>query len=76
MRGVGHCELGALLRNNSQHAAGITLFVMSTTAFIIVNVKPALAEFQIQEAGIEKGEVALTDATSDTTLKFQGSLNF
>jgi hypothetical protein len=49
---------------------------MSTTAFIIVNVKPALAEFQIQEAGIEKGEVALTDATSDTTLKFQGSLNF
>jgi hypothetical protein len=55
-RGVVHCELGALMTNNSQYAANMVLLVASTTAFIVIDIKPALAEFQIQEAGIEKGE--------------------
>jgi hypothetical protein len=51
-------ELGALMRNDLQHIAAVLgLFVVSTTAFTCIHVESAAAEFQIQEAGIEKGEV-------------------
>lgn len=44
------------MKNNSQHVAALALFVVSTTALTSIHGKPASAEFQIQEAGIEKGE--------------------
>jgi hypothetical protein len=58
LRGI---VLGARLRNNLLHAAStLTAFAMATTGLTTMGVKPALAEFQIQEAGIEKGETEVS----------------
>ena len=56
---------GQFVKNNSllrtpQLFAGARIASIVTMAFgLFVGLKPALAEFEIQEAGIEKGEVEL-----------------
>src|SRR4029078_4859743 len=44
------------MKSNRRQAASAWTFVVVATTGLLTHVKPALAEFQIQEAGIEKGE--------------------